>query len=71
MPVTGYCEPLASRQTVQHRGEWRYMCDWDLTVIRRGRVRGRSERRREVRKECDMGGGEGGWGGKGGRGEGE
>ena len=28
--------------------------------VRRGRVMERSERRREVRKECDMGGGEGG-----------
>ena len=26
--------------------------------VRRGRVMERSERRREVRKECDMGGGE-------------
>ena len=39
----------------KNKGGGRYMCDWNLMVIRRGRVRGRSERRREVRKECDMG----------------
>ena len=50
MSVTGCCEPWASRQTAQHgeeqRGGW-YMCDWDSTVIRRGRAR--------ERRECDMG----------------
>ena len=52
MPVTGCCEPLVSRQTVQH-GEEQGV---GVHVIRRGT----GERRREVRKECDMGGGEGG-----------
>ena len=46
--------------TEKNKGGGRNMCEWDLKVIRRGRVRGRSERRRKVRKECDMGGGEGG-----------